>query len=65
MGFFETVTPAEMRAGQLLTFWTMIVTMFVGYVPPLRPYAHRIRLTAAAVYLLGALGFAVYFVAFR
>ena len=65
MGFFETVTPAEMQAGRMLTLGTMVVMMFVGHVPPLRPYAHRIRLTAGAAYILGVLGFAVYFLAFR
>jgi hypothetical protein len=65
MGFFETVTPAEMQVGRTLGLATMLVLIFVGYIPPLRPYAHRIRLAAAAVYILGVLGFAVYFVAFR
>ncbi len=65
MGFFETVTPAEMEAGRTLSLATILVLIFVGFIPPLRPYAHRIRLAAAGAYILGVLGFAVYFVAFR
>jgi hypothetical protein len=65
MGFFETVTPAEAEAGRMLGLATMLVLIFVGFVPPLRPYAYRIRLAAAGAYIFGVLGFAVYFVAFR
>ncbi len=65
MGFLETVTPAEMDTGRMLGMVTMVVLIFVGFVPPLRPYAHRIRLAAAGVYILGILGFVVYFAAFR
>ena len=65
MGFLETVTPAEMELGQMLSMVTMVVVIFVGFIPPLRPYAHRIRIAAAGCYLAGILGFIVYFAAFR
>lgn len=65
MGFLETVTPAEMQAGRTLTLATMVVAMFVGHIPPLRPYAHRIRLAAVGCYLVGVLGFVLYFALFR
>lgn len=65
MGFLETVSPAEMQAGQMLSLIAMIVLMFVGTIPPLRPFAHRIRIAAAGAYILGVCGFIVYVAAFR
>jgi hypothetical protein len=65
MGFFDTVTPTEMEAGRMLGLLTMATLIGVGFVPPLRPYAHRIRLATAGIYLLGIFCFTVYFVAFR
>ena len=65
MGFLDVVTPAEMQARQTLSLATMAVMIFVGHIPPLRPYAARIRLAAASVYIAGLLGFIVYVAAFR
>jgi hypothetical protein len=65
MGFLEVVTPAEMEAGRMLSLATMVVLLFVGYIPPLRPYAGRIRVAAASVYIAGVLGSIVYFAVFR
>ena len=65
MGFLEVVTPAEMEVGRALSLATMVVVMFVGHIPPLRPYAGRIRMVAVGCYLAGVLGFVVYFAAFR
>ncbi len=65
MGFLEVVTPSEMEAGRLLSLTTMVVLLFVGHIPPLRPYAARIRVAAVAIYLAGVLGFIVYFALFR
>ena len=62
MGFLDTVTPEEMQVGRGLSLATMLVLMGVGYVPPLRPYATRIRQAVAAVYVLGVVAFALYFV---
>ncbi len=61
MGFLEAVSPAELEAGRTLSLVTLVVVMFVGHIPPLRPYAHHIRLVAVGCYLLGVLGFVLYF----
>ncbi|MEI7709821.1 MAG: hypothetical protein WCI94_00260 [Rhodospirillales bacterium] len=65
MGFLEVVTPAEMTAGHALGLATMVVLIFVGHIPPLRPYATRIRRVAAGCYLAGVAGFVLYFAMFR
>ena len=65
MGFLDAVTPAEMEIGRTLSLVTMVVLIFVGYVPALRAYAHYIRFATVGLYLLGILGFLLYFALFR
>lgn len=65
MGFLETVTPAEIEAGRLLSLVMMVGLLSVGLVPPLRPYAHRIRLVMAGAYIACLVGFIVYCALFR
>jgi hypothetical protein len=60
MGFLQTITPAQFEAGRMLGLITMVVVIGVGFVPPLRPYAYRIRVATAAAYIVGALAFAIY-----
>ena len=65
MGFLDTITPAETEAGRALGLVTMVVLIGVGFIPPLRSYAQRIRVAMAAFYVLCVLGFVVYCAAFR
>ena len=60
MGFLSTVTPAEFEAGRVLGMVTMVVVLGVQFVPPLRSYAHRIRIAMATGYIACVLGFVVY-----
>ena len=65
MGLLETIAPEEAEAGRVLSMVTMVVLLGVGFVPPLRPHAHRIRVGMAACYIAGVLGFVVYCALFR
>ena len=65
MGFLDTITPAETEAGRALGLVTMAVLIGVGFIPPLRSYAQRIRVAMAAFYIFCVLGFVVYCAAFR
>lgn len=65
MGFLDTITPAETEAGRALGLVTMAVLIGVGFIPPLRSYAQRIRVAMAAFYVLCVLGFVVYCALFR
>ena len=65
MGFLATISPAEADAARMISLTTMAVVIGVGLVPPLQPYAHRIRVAAAAAYLACVLGFVIYYALFR
>src|SRR4051794_3799045 len=54
---FDTVSREVMQAARLITGVTMAIVIGVGLMPPLRPYARRIRLAALALYLLGFVAF--------
>ena len=65
MGFLGAITPTEMEAGRVLSLVTMAGVIGLGLVPPLRPYAHRIRVVTSVGYIGCVLGFIAYCALFR
>lgn len=56
----DTVSADAMRSAQIITGVAMAIWIGVGIVPPLQPYAYRVRGAVLALYLLGSLGFLAY-----
>jgi hypothetical protein len=56
---WQPLSPDQMRWAQLLTGIVMSAWIGIGFLPPLRKYANRLRGALLAFYLILCLGFIV------
>ena len=57
---FDTISSHEMQTARIITGATMAIVIGVGLVPPLRPFAQRIRMAALVLYILSCVAFVIY-----